>query len=61
MLGRIFDGSGRSIDKGPKVLAEDFLNINGSPINPYSRVRASDKAKDIGGAPNFIPRSTLKK
>ncbi|KAH9819354.1 V-type proton ATPase subunit B [Teratosphaeria destructans] len=37
MLGRIFDGSGRAIDKGPKVLAEDYLDINGSPINPYSR------------------------
>lgn len=41
MLGRIFDGSGRAIDKGPKVLAEDYLDINGSPINPYSRVRQS--------------------
>jgi len=40
MLGRVFDGSGRAIDKGPKVLAEDYLDINGSPINPYSRVRA---------------------
>ena len=40
MLGRIFDGSGRAIDKGPKVLAEDYLDINGSPINPYSRVRS---------------------
>jgi len=39
MLGRIFDGSGKAIDKGPKVLAEDYLDINGSPINPYSRVR----------------------
>lgn len=39
MLGRIFDGSGRAIDKGPKVLAEEYLDINGSPINPYSRVR----------------------
>ncbi|KAI9882591.1 MAG: Altered inheritance of mitochondria protein 24, mitochondrial [Watsoniomyces obsoletus] len=38
MLGRIFDGSGRAIDKGPKVLAEDYLDINGSPINPYARV-----------------------
>jgi len=37
-LGRVFDGSGRAIDKGPKVLAEDYLDINGSPINPYSRV-----------------------
>lgn len=38
MLGRIFDGSGRPIDKGPKVFAEEYLDINGSPINPYSRV-----------------------
>ena len=38
MLGRVFDGSGRAIDKGPKVLAEDYLDINGSPINPFSRV-----------------------
>ena len=41
MLGRVFDGSGRAIDKGPKVLAEDYLDINGSPINPYSRVRVT--------------------
>ena len=39
MLGRIFDGSGRAIDKGPKVMAEEYLDINGQPINPYSRVR----------------------
>lgn len=45
MLGRIFDGSGRAIDKGPKVLAEEFLDINGSPINPYSRVGETDLAK----------------
>ncbi|KAF3082476.1 Vacuolar ATP synthase subunit B, variant 2 [Orbilia oligospora] len=38
MLGRIFDGSGKPIDKGPKVFAEDYLDINGSPINPYTRV-----------------------
>jgi V-type H+-transporting ATPase subunit B len=38
MLGRIFDGSGRPIDNGPKVIAEEYLDINGSPINPYSRV-----------------------
>lgn len=42
MLGRVFDGSGRAIDKGPKVLAEDYLDINGSPINPYSRVHLPD-------------------
>eukprot|EP00316_Scyphosphaera_apsteinii_P004335 CAMPEP_0119312726 /NCGR_PEP_ID=MMETSP1333-20130426/26970_1 /TAXON_ID=418940 /ORGANISM="Scyphosphaera apsteinii, Strain RCC1455" /LENGTH=484 /DNA_ID=CAMNT_0007317385 /DNA_START=41 /DNA_END=1495 /DNA_ORIENTATION=+ len=37
MLGRIFNGSGKPIDKGPSVLAEDFLDINGQPINPEVR------------------------
>ncbi|BAO39166.1 v-type proton ATPase subunit B [Kluyveromyces marxianus] len=37
-LGRIFDGSGRPIDNGPKVFAEDYLDINGSAINPYARI-----------------------
>ncbi|CAB3410443.1 unnamed protein product [Caenorhabditis bovis] len=38
MLGRIFNGSGKPIDKGPPVLAEDFLDIDGQPINPWSRI-----------------------
>lgn len=29
MLGRIFNGSGIPIDEGPKVFAEDYLDING--------------------------------
>lgn len=37
MLGRIFSGSGRPIDDGPEVIPEKKLNINGAPINPYSR------------------------
>lgn len=37
MLGRIFNGSGKPIDKGPKVLPEDFLDIQGQPINPFKR------------------------
>jgi V-type H+-transporting ATPase subunit B len=32
MLGRIFNGSGNPIDKGPKVFAEDYLDINGLSI-----------------------------
>jgi hypothetical protein len=27
--GRIFNGSGKPIDKGPAVMAEEFLDING--------------------------------
>ncbi|KAJ3283965.1 Vacuolar ATP synthase subunit B [Borealophlyctis nickersoniae] len=38
MLGRVFNGSGKSIDRGPKVFAEDYLDIQGQPINPYSRI-----------------------
>jgi V-type H+-transporting ATPase subunit B len=38
MLGRIFNGSGKPIDKGPNVLAEEFLDIQGQPINPFSRI-----------------------
>lgn len=37
MLGRIFNGSGKPIDKGPAVLPECFLDINGQPINPQMR------------------------
>jgi len=38
LLGRIFNGSGKPIDKGPNVLAEDYLDIQGQPINPYMRI-----------------------
>lgn len=37
MLGRVFNGSGKPIDGGPPVLAETFLDINGSSINPAER------------------------
>ena len=36
-MGRIFNGSGKPIDRGPPVLAEDYLDIQGQPINPESR------------------------
>ncbi len=38
MLGRVFNGSGKPIDKGPPVFAEEYLDIQGQPINPYSRI-----------------------
>ncbi|CAH8513663.1 unnamed protein product [Schistosoma mattheei] len=38
MLGRIFNGSGKPKDKGPAILAEDYLDIQGQPINPWSRI-----------------------
>jgi V-type H+-transporting ATPase subunit B len=30
MLGRVFNGSGKPIDKGPKIFAEDYLDVNGN-------------------------------
>uniref|UniRef100_A0A9J7XDP0 Vacuolar proton pump subunit B n=1 Tax=Cyprinus carpio carpio TaxID=630221 RepID=A0A9J7XDP0_CYPCA len=38
MLGRVFNGSGKPIDRGPAVLAEDYLDIMGQPINPQCRI-----------------------
>jgi len=37
MLGRVFDGTGNPIDNAPPIIAEDRRDINGNPINPYSR------------------------
>merc|ERR1712042_254017 len=38
MLGRIFNGSGKPIDKGPPVLPEEYLDIQGQAINPNNRI-----------------------
>jgi V/A-type H+-transporting ATPase subunit B len=37
MLGRVFDGSGRPKDGGPKIIPEKRKPVSGEPINPYSR------------------------
>lgn len=37
ILGRVFNGSGMPIDQGPRVLAEECIDINGQPINPFMR------------------------
>lgn len=37
MLGRVFSGFGELIDGGPEIIADQELDINGYPINPYSR------------------------
>ncbi|MDY6907017.1 MAG: V-type ATP synthase subunit B [Chloroflexota bacterium] len=38
ILGRVFNGIGEPIDGGPPTVAEDYLDINGEPINPASRM-----------------------
>jgi len=42
MLGRVFTGAGQPRDKGPKIIPEKKLDINGSPINPYARDYPND-------------------
>ena len=37
MLGRVFNGMGRPIDGGPEILAEEYRDINGLPMNPAAR------------------------
>ncbi len=37
IVGRIFDGSGKPKDKGPQIIPDKMLDINGSPINPQAR------------------------
>ncbi|SHH41063.1 V/A-type H+-transporting ATPase subunit B [Anaerosphaera aminiphila DSM 21120] len=37
ILGRVFDGIGRAIDKGGDIYSDKFYNVNGRPINPVAR------------------------
>ena len=37
MLGRVLDGSGTPIDGGPNIIAEDYWDVHGAPINPCAR------------------------
>lgn len=42
MLGRVFDGKGKPIDKGAEIIAKKRMDINGEPINPYTRHHPED-------------------
>lgn len=42
MLGRVFDGAGRPIDKLGRLVPEDRLDINGFPLNPTARAYPRD-------------------
>ena len=37
ILGRVFDGTGNPIDDAPPIIPDERRDINGNPINPYSR------------------------
>jgi len=42
MLGRVFDGTGNPIDNAPAIIPDERRDINGNPINPYSREYPSE-------------------
>ncbi len=37
MLGRVFDGLGRTVDGGPEIIPDARMDINGLPMNPAAR------------------------
>jgi V-type H+-transporting ATPase subunit B len=51
MLGRIFNGSGVPIDQGPKVFAEDYLDINGASFNGFNSNRVLSSLCNTLGSP----------
>lgn len=42
MLGRVFDGMGSPIDRGPAIIPEEYKDINGEPMNPAAREYPSE-------------------
>jgi V/A-type H+-transporting ATPase subunit B len=38
LLGRIFNGRAEPMDGAPTIIPEDYLDVNGEPINPASRI-----------------------
>ena len=42
ILGRVFTGGGKPADGGPNIVPEDYWDIHGYPINPYSRIHPTD-------------------
>ena len=42
MLGRVFNGMGKTIDNGPEILPDERRDINGLPMNPAARAYPSE-------------------
>jgi len=42
MLGRVFTGGGKPADGGPDIVPEEYWDVHGYPINPYSRIHPTD-------------------
>jgi V-type H+-transporting ATPase subunit B len=61
MLGRIFNGSGNPIDQGPKVFAEDYLDINGEakPIYDERNNRHRSSGSPINPYARIYPEEMI--
>ena len=59
MLGRVFDGLGRTIDDGPEILPEERRDINGLPMNPAAREYPSEFIQTGVSAIDGLNRSCL--
>lgn len=42
MLGRIFNGNGKTIDGGPIIIPDEYMEIRGEPINPEARINPAE-------------------
>ncbi|MEM2021802.1 MAG: V-type ATP synthase subunit B [Zestosphaera sp.] len=42
MFGRVFDGLGNPLDGGPRVVPEEWMDVNGAPLNPAMREPPSE-------------------
>ncbi len=42
ILGRVFSGAGSPIDGGPEIIPDEYRDILGAAINPYSRASPKD-------------------
>jgi len=51
ILGRVFNGIGRTIDGGPPVAAQRTYAIDGLPINPVARAMPRDLMSASDGVP----------
>ena len=47
ILGRVFSGLGKPIDKGPQIIPQKKIDINGDPINPVARDYPNDLFKQV--------------
>ena len=61
MLGRIFNGSGNPIDQGPKVFAEDYLDINGTVFAPQRCAWTCERLTSKGRPSTRTRASTLRR